>query len=138
MRFAFLVVGLTIPLALLLVGIRRDYETLKTSAATLLFAAVWFCFMWAAPRLSARRQFRGTPSAQSPISIEASDAGLVVHSAFAESKLSWSTYVAWTEAKSVFVILPQPRIYVPIPKRAFTAEEQSQFREILRRNIVAK
>jgi hypothetical protein len=46
--------------------------------------------------------------------------------------------MAWGEDKAVFVILPQPRIYVPIPKRAFTAEQQNEFRELLRRNIKPK
>ncbi len=69
------------------------------------------------------------------MTIEASDAGLAVHSAYGESKVSWSAYMAWAEVKSVFVILPQPRIYVPIPERAFTAEQLNEFRELLRRNI---
>jgi len=118
--------------------IRPNSQTIKISATIFAFAALWFTYMWAAPRFWARRQFRANPSAQSPITIEASDAGLDVHSAYAESKVSWSAYVAWAEAKSVFVILPQPRIYIPIPKRAFDDAQVDEFREILRRNIVAK
>jgi len=72
------------------------------------------------------------------MTIEPSDAGLHIQSAHADSKVAWSAYVAWGENKTVFVILPQPRIYVPIPKRAFSAEQLSEFREILRRNILPK
>ena len=130
--------SLTIPVAVFLASIHRNPSTLEISAAILAFAALWFTFMWAGPWFSARTQFRGSPSAQSPITIEASDVGLALHSAYADSKVSWSAYVAWAEGKSVFVILPQPRIYIPIPKRAFHDEQLAEFRETLRRNIVTK
>jgi hypothetical protein len=101
----------------------------------LVFSVGALILIWATPSLSARRQFRNTPSAHDPMSIEASDAGLEIHSVHADSKVAWSTYMAWGEGKAVFVILPQPRIYVPIPKRAFTVEQLNEFRELLRRNI---
>jgi hypothetical protein len=115
-----------------------SYEMLKTWAPAFGFGVLWFAFMLAAPRLSARRQFRNTPTAHSPYTIEASDEGLHIQSAHTDSIVAWSAYVAWGENKSVFVVLPQPRIYVPIPKRAFTAEQVSGFREILRRNVSKK
>lgn len=137
-RCAYVLMALTIPVNLVLAYARPDPGTLKTSLGILGFAAVWFTFMLASPRISARSQFRGSPSAQSPITMEASDEGLVLHSAHADSKVSWSAYVAWAEARSVFVVLPQPRIYVPIPKRAFSEQEVAEFREMLRRNIGKK
>jgi hypothetical protein len=106
-----------------------------TSLPGIVFSVVALVFIWAGPSLSGRRQFRNTPSAHDPMTIEASDAGLEIHSVHADSKVAWSTYMGWGESKSVFVILPQPRIYVPIPKRAFTAEQLDEFRELLRQNI---
>jgi hypothetical protein len=135
LRCAYFLMSLSIPVGMLLAFVRPDPKTIKTSAAILGFAALWFIYMWTAPRFSGRRQFRGSPSAQSRMTIDASDAGLAVHSAYGESQVSWSAYIAWAEAKSIFVILPQPRIYVPIPKRAFTAEQLNEFRELLRRNV---
>lgn len=76
--------------------------------------------------------------AQSPITLEASETGLQFQNAHADSKVAWSAYVGWGEGKSVFVILPQPRIYITIPKRAFTAEQESEFREMLRHNILTQ
>lgn len=137
-RCAYLVVALTVPMAILLVCLRPNFESLKSSGEVLGFAAVWFGFILGAPWISAKRQFTGTPSAQLPMTVEASDEGLVVETAHANSKVSWSAYVAWAEGKSVFVVLPQPRIYVPIPKRALSSEQLDQFREILRRNIGRK
>ena len=72
------------------------------------------------------------------MTVEASDSGLEVHTAHADSKASWSAYIDWAENKSVFVILPQPRLYIPIPKRAFNDQQLAEFREMLRRNLVKK
>jgi YcxB-like protein len=101
----------------------------------IVFSVVALVFIWYGPSLSGRRQFRNTPSAHDPMTIEASDSGLHIHSIHADSKVSWSAYMAWGECKSVFIILPQPRIYVPIPKRALTPEQLGEFRELLGRNI---
>jgi hypothetical protein len=76
--------------------------------------------------------------AQSPITLKVSEHGLEFHNAHADSRVAWSAYVAWGETKSVFVIMPQPRAYITIPKRAFGEEEVGEFREILRRNVGKK
>jgi hypothetical protein len=136
--FAYFMMALTVPTAIMLAIFDHSVQTLKVSGAILLFAALWFSFMLLAPRYSARRQFRGSPSAQSPMTLGMSDAGLEIHSVHSDSKASWSAFVDWAETKSLFVILPQPRIYIPIPKRAFSEEQIVEFREILRRNIVRK
>ena len=61
-----------------------------------------------------------------------------VQSQHYDSRVAWSTYIGWAEVESVFVLFPQPRIYVPIPKRAFDDRQLAEFREMLRRNILAK
>jgi len=137
-RFAYVVMALTVPMAILLVYLRPDLESLKLSGELLGLAGVSFGFILGGPWISAKRQFTGAPSAQLPMTVEASEEGLVVETAHANSKVSWSAYVAWGEDKSVFVVLPQPRIYIPIPKRALSNEQLDQFREILRRNVASK
>lgn len=112
--------------------------TVVSVAPGLVISAGFLVLIWAGPSLSARRQFRNTPTAHTPITIDASDAGLHIQSAHADSTVSWSAYVAWGEYKSVFVVLPQPRIYVPIPKRAFREEEIVEFRRILSCNVGRK
>lgn len=98
--------------------------------------AVWLVYIWAGPWLSARTQFRRMPSAQDPMTVAISDSGLGVQSRHGNSQVAWSAYIGWSEEKSVFVLFPQPRIYLPIPKRAFSEQQQSEFRETLRRNIL--
>ncbi|MFZ0298135.1 MAG: YcxB family protein [Candidatus Sulfotelmatobacter sp.] len=99
-------------------------------------SALWLAFIWALPRLSARMQFRRMPSAQDPMTVAISDSGLRVQSRHGDSQVAWSAYMGWAEEKSVFVLFPQPRIYLPIPKRAFTEQQQAELRETLRRNIL--
>src|ERR1022692_4847040 len=67
----------------------------------LVLSAGFLILIWAGPSLSGRRQFRNTPSAHDPMTIEASDAGLEIHSVHADSKVAWSAYMAWGECKTV-------------------------------------
>ena len=96
----------------------------------------WLAFVSSMPWLSARMQFRRMPTALVPMTVAISEAGIRMQSQLADSQLTWSAFVGWREEKSVFVVFPQPRTYVPIPKRAFTEQEQAEFREILRRNVL--
>ncbi len=76
--------------------------------------------------------------AQAPITLDVSEQGLEFHNPHAESKLAWSASIAWGEAKWLFIIMPQPRAYVAIPKRAFSEAQVPEFRDLLRHNIVTK
>jgi YcxB-like protein len=116
----------------------RGTETTKVAVFGLVFSAFWFAYMLLGPRFYSRRQLRNNPVAQSPITLNASEQGLEIRSAHSEARVAWSAYVAWAEAKSVFVIMPQPRIYMAIPKRAFGAEQLREFREMLQSHIVKK
>ena len=137
LRCAYLLVGLTILVSLLLPLARHRVPGcfLNIPRQPSAFAVIWFAFMLGAPWLSARQQYRNTPTAQTPISIEASDTGLSVHLLTPIRKWHGRPTSLGPDYKSVFIVLPQPRIYVPIPQRAFTAEQVVEFREMLRRNI---
>src|SRR5580698_484530 len=138
LRIAYFVVGSAFLISLADVLFARNAARLQTSLSGIAFAAIWFAIMWFGPRFSARRQFRNSPTAQSPIMLNATETGLEIRSAHGESRVLWTAFGAWSERKSVFGILPQPRIYYPIPKRAFTDEQLSEFRELLRNNIGKK
>jgi hypothetical protein len=118
--------------------VARNSETTPIASFGIVFGLGWFAYMLLAPRFYSRRQFRNNPTAQSPIILDVSDQGLEFHNAHADSRVAWSAYVAWGEAKSVFVIMPQPRMYITIPKRAFREEQVREFREMLRRNVGTK
>jgi hypothetical protein len=137
-RIAYFVVAGAIIVSLSALLFDRHTEADPVAEFGVAFGVLWFAYMLLAPRLSTRRQFRNNPMAQSRIDLDASEQGLEFHSPHAESKVAWSAYVAWGEGKSVFVLLPQPRAYITIPKRAFAEDQVGEFREMLRRNIGEK
>jgi len=132
---SYFVVAIASLTSLLMLLVARDPETTPIALFGIIFAIGWFAYMLLAPGFYARRQFRNNPIAQSSITLDVSEQGLKFHSAHADSTLAWSAYVGWGEVKSVFVIMPQPRAYMTVPKRAFSEGQLGEFREILRRNI---
>ena len=96
---------------------------------------LWILIVWASPYLSARSQFRGSPSAKVPITLDVNDSGLQFHSQHGDSKVVWSAYVKWLEERTIFALFPTPKIYIVIPKRAFTVDQVSEFRELLREHV---
>ncbi len=87
------------------------------------------------PQQQARMQFRRMPSSQDPTTVSITDSGMHIRSPRYDSQVAWSTYIGWAEDDSVFVLFPQPKIYVPIPKRAFTGDQVDEFRGILQHNV---
>jgi hypothetical protein len=99
-------------------------------------SALWFASVFIRSRSSIRAQFHGMPSAQDPITLTVSETGIHFRSLHSDSQSKWSMYIGWAEEDSVFVLFPQPKLYLTIPKRAFTGQQQVEFRETLRRNIL--
>jgi len=122
----------------LILVFQQDPELRRTIWLVLGGGAFVLLVVFLSPWLTSRWEFRRMPSAQIPVTVAVTDSGLRTQSQFGDSQVAWSAYMGWGEEKSVFIILPHPRIYVPIPKRAFTAEQVNEFREILKKNIVAK
>ncbi len=96
---------------------------------------LWNLIFWASPYLSARSQFRGSPSAKAPITLNVTDEGLHFRSQYTDSTVGWSAYVRWLERKTIFALFPNPKIFIVIPKRAFTVDQERDFRELLRQHV---
>jgi hypothetical protein len=135
-RAAYFVVACAALVSLLAIVLARRTDT--ATVFGVVFGLLWFAYMLLGPRFFSRRQFQNNPTVQSPITLSASEQGLEFHSQHTDARIAWSAYVAWAEAKSVFIIMPQPRIYSTIPKRAFGADQIGEFREMLRDNIGKK
>lgn len=116
----------------------RSLEAKYFSWFLLGLPAVFFVSLWTAPRIQARIQYRRMPSAHVPVTLTISDAGLKSQSQYSDSRVAWSAYIGWAESESVFVLFPQPRIYLPIPKRAFTNAQVEEFRNVLASNVGRK
>jgi hypothetical protein len=96
---------------------------------------LWTLVFWASPYLSARSQFRGSPSANAAITLAITDAGLQLHSQHTDSKVGWSAFAKYLEEKAIFALFTNPKVFIVIPKRAFTVEQVSEFRELLRLHV---
>jgi hypothetical protein len=42
------------------------------------------------------------------------------------------------EEKAIFALFPHPKIFIVIPKRAFSADQLVEFRELLRQKVKQK
>jgi hypothetical protein len=100
-----------------------------------LLVGFWLTFLVGWPHFSARSQFRGSPSAKAPVTLDANDPGLRFYSSYYDLTLSWAALVRSVEERDIIALFITHRIFHPIPKRAFTPEQLVQFREMLQRNI---
>jgi hypothetical protein len=91
--------------------------------------------LWGSPYLSARSQFRGSPNAKTPLTLDATESGLRFQSIHSTSEMQWSALIAWAEGKSIFALFPNPRLFIPVPKRAFSPEEITEFRKLISKHI---
>ena len=84
-----------------------------------------------------KKYFRGDPKLRDEFSLTFSDDGVGVQTAQIDSKLAWSLYKRVTENKSLYVIVyGDGRMMTVVPKRLFrNADEELQFRELLRRHV---
>ncbi len=115
-----------------------DQSWIRWSLPLTLFSICLLLFEhWGSPYLNARRQFRNTPSAHGAVTLDVQDSGLHFRSEGTDALVAWSRYVKWIEGECVFVLFSSPWMFVSIPKRAFDADQQSQFRETLRQKISA-
>jgi hypothetical protein len=115
---------------------KTDQSWLSWSLSLALVAICVLLFQhWGAPYFNARRQFRNTPSAQGPITLEVQDSGLHFRSASTDASVSWNHYIKWIEDECVFALLPGPLVFVVIPKRAFNADQLPQFEQTLREKV---
>jgi len=98
-------------------------------------AVVWWMLAYFGIYLSAKKQFRGSPSSQVPIHLMISEEGLRFETSLGESRTSWRSFIKYSENPQVFVIRPSPVIFNVIPKRAFTEDQVKAFQAILHRNV---
>jgi hypothetical protein len=113
----------------------RRAEFISNLLPLIYVAIAWIALLYGAPYLSARSQFKGNPSSKGPITLEVSEEGFHTKSQFSDSNIGWGAIVGFVEMKTIFAIFPAPRIFYPIPKRAFTPDQLTEFRQLLKQNI---
>src|SRR6267154_2711419 len=113
-------------------------SALQNLAPLYILLILWIFWFAGTPYLSSRYQFRSSPSAKTPITFTVTDEGLHFHSQQTDSKVDWSAYINWVEEKATFALFPHPRIFIVIPKRAFSGDQLIEFRELLRQKVKQK
>ncbi|MGH9513387.1 MAG: YcxB family protein [Terriglobales bacterium] len=71
---------------------------------------------------------KGSPSASLPHAADISESGLNFHTSIGESRFMWEVVVGWAEVERVFALFPSPVSFFPVPKRAMTEHQQTEFR----------
>jgi len=87
-----------------------------------------------------KKYFRGDPKLRDEFRLTFSDEGVWVQTTQIDSKMGWSLYKRVAENKSLYVIVyGDGRMMTVVPKRLFRdANEELQFRELLRRHVDQK
>jgi hypothetical protein len=86
-------------------------------------------------RSAATRQLEHNVSAQGLMTLTVLDNGIHLQNQHGDGTRAWSSFVRWSEGKSVLLLMTSPVTCMPVPKRAFTPDQLNAFREILRSKI---
>ncbi len=134
-RFGVAFVVLVIGLGAALLVLAPHSNVFQNLLPLIALCILWLFMLWVSPYLSARSQFRGSPAAKAPTTLETTESGLHFHSQVIDSKLAWPAFAGSVEEKKVFAVFTNPKIFIPIPKRAFSSDQLIAFRDMLRDNI---
>lgn len=78
-----------------------------------------------------RRMFEQVEILHGPREIIFDDQGQATRGPRYFNQLSWESYDGFTETENLFLLDQPPGLFVMIPKRAFTAEQLSAFRDLI-------
>jgi hypothetical protein len=101
-------------------------------------ALFWIYYVWYCPHLVARKMIKTSPNANVLRTVELTDAGVHERTEHGEYKTDWKTYAGWTENNHVFALLYSAITFVPVPKRAMSPEQETEFRDLLQRHVQPK
>jgi hypothetical protein len=133
--FAIALVFVELYLLVFLASNERAQNAALNLRPLVIFLVIWVVFVTLMPRFSARSQFRGTPVANLPVTLTASDEGLRFRTPASEASINWSAFAKFIEGKDVFVHYASAKAFGVIPKRAFTPEELRAFRELVKSKV---
>lgn len=88
------------------------------------------------PRL-AIRSLRNTPFYKDKVRVHVDDCGTRFIYASGDSNTQWSGYIRFQETNNLFLLYVSKPMFRPIPKRALSDEQVSEFREMLQNKIAS-
>jgi hypothetical protein len=87
------------------------------------------------PYMSAGNILRNIPTAQGTVNLQISESSLHLETPKSDATLLFTALVRYVEGKTTFSLYTTPRIFITVPKRAFTPEQLAEFRQLLEQKI---
>jgi hypothetical protein len=99
-----------------------------------------FWLLWPAvvQPLWVRRDYRKHPNFSVPQVVNINEEGIQTVSDIAEGSAKWSAFTRFRETKNLFMIHMGSRIFRAIPKRALSASQIEELRQLLRSKLPSK
>jgi hypothetical protein len=120
-------------------GSRDNHRGEFSQAFNLLFeAAAFLAWPLVIRPLSFRRHFRDTPNFALKQFLVTGEDGLLTRSDAGQIENKWSAYTKFQETPNLFIFWMGAAKWEGIPKRAFSALELDEFRELLVRHLSRK
>ncbi len=95
---------------------------------------LWVCY--ATPYFAAKSLYKSSVNLHNPIHYSFSDDLVTQEMASGRAELLWSTFVRVRETPDLFLFYVQKHLAHPVPKRAFTSDQEIVgFRELIRRHV---
>ena len=82
-----------------------------------------------------RRDFKKHPNFVRPVRLQVSEDGLHSESDAWSGSTKWNAYFGYHETENLFFLYLGSRSVEAIPKRAFSAQQLAEFRELVRANL---
>ena len=84
------------------------------------------------------QQFKSNKKLTIPFNITPSLEGIEMTADYGNSLTRWKAYVQFVENKELFLLYPQPALFLVYPKRFFSPEQLEEFGRLVRTNVLPK
>jgi hypothetical protein len=133
--FPVFVLSLVFCILTALIGNGKQQQEALDTLGPFLGVFGFYCFMFfGLPYFVAAKSFAANPNTNHPITLTLTETGFRSLTKTSDSHITWDGVTGWAEDKTIFCLRTGSRLLMPIPKRAFTAEQIEEFREVLEKN----
>jgi len=104
-------------------------------SAIIILMGFYFLYCGFALRRYFRKSYRKDKRYQHEFTAEISEEGVSVGSEDGQSQTRWGGFIRFLESDSIFMLFHATWVFNVFPKRAFTAQEATEFRDLARQNV---
>jgi hypothetical protein len=134
-KILILVIGSVLSLFVVFLMVTLGFRQGSLQVGVIIFwFASWIVFKLARP-VWVNRDFRQHPNFSRKQILRIDEDGLHATSEIGQSERTWRAYTKYRETQNLFVLYLGARLIEVIPKRAFSAPQLEEFRDLLHRNL---